>query len=94
MMAVLIGVQCYFIVVLNIGASNWVSDSTYTGYNYKCVLDCEGVNENMFAQVVFAPSEADSGNYAAICETDTDTITIYSKVNNSITIPSIVIMGE
>ena len=77
----------------NVSASSWVSDSTYTDYGYKCELSCSGVTANDFAQVIFAPTEADSGNYATVCQTGSGTVTIYSKVNDSITIPSIVVMG-
>ena len=76
----------------NINASSWVSDSTYTDYGYKCDLTCTGVKSTDFAQVVFAPTQADSGNYATVCQTGTNTVTIYSKVNDSITIPTIVVM--
>lgn len=77
----------------NVSASSWVSDSTYADYGYKCELSCSGVTSSMFAQVVFAPTEADSGNYATVCLTGSGTVTIYSKVNDTITIPSIVVMG-
>ena len=77
----------------NKSASSWVSDSTYTDYGYKCELSCSGVTSSMYAMVNFAPTEADSGNYATVCQTGSGTVTIYSKVNDSITIPSIVVMG-
>lgn len=77
----------------NVVASSWVSDSTYEGYGYKCVLSLAGVTENSFANVIFAPAQADSGDYANICLTGSGTVTIYSKVNDSITIPQIVVMG-
>lgn len=76
----------------NISASSWVADSTYTDYGYKCELSCSGVTANMFAQVIFAPTEVDSGNYATVCLTGNGTVTIYSKINDTITIPSIVVM--
>lgn len=79
--------------ITNISASNWVADNTYTDYGYKCDLSCSGVTANMFAQVIFAPTEADSGNYATVCQTGSRIVTIYSKVNDTITIPSIVVMG-
>lgn len=81
------------LVFTNVSASSWVSDSTYTDYEYKCELSCSGVTANDFAQVIFAPTEADSGNYATVCQTGSGTVTIYSKVNDTITIPSIVVMG-
>lgn len=77
----------------NKSASSWVSDSTYTDYGYKCELSCSGVTSSMYAMVNFAPTEADSGNYATVCLTGNGTVTIYSKVNDTITIPSIVVMG-
>ncbi|MBR2245449.1 MAG: hypothetical protein IJ880_00225 [Bacilli bacterium] len=79
--------------ITNISASNWVADNTYTDYDYKCDLSCPGVTANMFAQVIFAPTEADSGNYATVAQTGNNIITIYSKVNDTITIPNIVVMG-
>lgn len=82
-----------FLTFSNISASTWVSDSTYTGYSYKCVLTCNGVTANDYAQVIFAPTEANSGNYANVCLSGTNSVTIYGKVNTSITIPTIVILG-
>lgn len=79
--------------ITNISASNWVVDDTYTDYGYKCDLSCPGVTANMFAQVIFAPTEADSGNYSTVAQTGNNIITIYSKVNDTITIPNIVVMG-
>lgn len=81
------------LVFTNVSASSWISDSAYTDYGYKCELSCSGVTASMYAMVNFAPTEADSGNYATVCLTGTDTVTIYSKVNDSITIPTIVVMG-
>lgn len=88
-----LGIQSKNLYFTNVGATNWISDSTYNDYGYKCTLDIPGVDSSMFAMVVFAPNEFDSGNYANVCLTDEDTITIYSKVNSSITIPTIVVMG-
>lgn len=75
--------------------SNWVSDSTtYPDYSYKCtIIGLTGVTADMFAIVVFGPTEFDSGNYANVCETGSGSVTIWSKVNSTITIPTIVVMG-
>ena len=80
------------ITFTNKEVSIWVSDSTYSGYGYKAEISCNGVTSSMVANVIFAPTEADSGNYATVCDTDTNTVTIYSKVNTTITIPTIVAM--
>lgn len=81
-------------VLTNISASSWVSDSTYPDFSYKCVLSVSGhsITSTTYADVTFSESDAISGNYAPVCETGTNTITIYGKVNTSITIPSILIV--
>lgn len=76
-------------VYTNVSASTWVSDNTYADYAYKCELNVSGVTANDYAEVVFGVAEATSGDYAPIAETGAGTITIYSKVNTSITIPTI-----
>lgn len=82
----------------NVTASNWYADSTYQKYGYKCIIPIEGVDSSMFAEVVFSLADAMSGNYAPVCQTydgtnlDYGGIYIYGKVNDSITIPSIVVM--
>ena len=73
----------------NVTASNWVVDNTYADYGYKCDLTCQGITANSVVEVMFGMAEATSGNYAPVCETSADTVTIYSKVNTSITIPVI-----
>lgn len=82
-----------FLTFTNVSASSWVADNTYTDYGYKCVLTCNGVTSSDFAYVVFAPTEFDSGNYANVCLTGTNSVTIYSKVTDSITILTIVVIG-
>ena len=75
----------------NVEASTWVADSTYSGYGYKCEISISGVLSTDYASVTFAHSEAISGNYSPICLTSTDKVTIYSKVNTTITISNIII---
>ena len=77
------------IFMSNVSASTWVADSTYTDFGYKCVLSVTGVTADNYADVVFGVTEATSGNYAPVAETGAGTITIYSKVNTAITIPTI-----
>ena len=78
---------------ISVLTTDWIIDDTYANYGFKCVISgLLGVTANSFAQVIFAPTEADSGNYSTVCETGNGTITIYSKVDNAITIPNIVIM--
>lgn len=85
------------IYVTNVSASSWTQQGTptYSGYPYRCALssgNLANVTSSMYAEVVFAPTEALSGNYAPVCQTYDGGVYIYSKVNTSITIPSIVVM--
>lgn len=75
----------------NITASAWVSDTTYAEFPYRCDIACSGVTADMYAEVAFALEQAVSGNYAPICETKADVVSVWSKENTSITVPVIVI---
>lgn len=83
-----------FLFFTNVSASSWVVDNTYQDYGYKCELTCNGVTSSDYAQVIFGPTQATNGNYANLCLTGTDSVTIYSKVNTAITIPTIFIIGS
>ena len=72
-------------------ASSWSADSTYTGYGYRCAIALTGVVASDVAEVIFGMTEASSGNYAPICDTYAGGVYIYSKVNTSITIPTIIV---
>ena len=78
----------------NVEANNWVADTTYSDYGYKCELTLSGVASTDYASVVFAHDQAISGNYSPICFTSTDKVTIYSKVNTSIIISNIIICSN
>lgn len=73
----------------NVEASNWMDSTEYLEYPYQCDLVCEGVRPEYYPEVVFGANESASGNYAALCESLTDAVRIYSKVNASIIIPTI-----
>lgn len=77
-----------------VAINDWVSDSTYTDYPYKANIAVSGVTSSMYAEVIFNPDDAASGNFATICYTGTDIITIYanSVPDSAINIPNIVIM--
>lgn len=72
-------------------ASSWVADTLYTNYGYKCELTFSGVDATDIAEVTFGHTEAISGNYSPVCLTSTNKVTIYAKVNTTITIPTILI---
>ena len=76
----------------NITVSTWVSDTTYADYPYKGTITLTGVTSSMIAEVIFNVTDAESGNYAPICETFDGGVYIYSKVNSAITIPTILVV--
>jgi hypothetical protein len=75
----------------NLTAADWVADSTYADYGYRCDVACAGVTTDDFAEVVFDLAESTSGNYAPICETKDGAVSIWSKVADTIIIPTIII---
>lgn len=81
--------QDKLLIFSSVVASNWVSDNTYSNYPYACSLLCSGITSNSVVDVIFGMTEATSGDYAPICETLTDTVKIYAKVSDTITIPTI-----
>ena len=76
----------------NITVNNWVSDTTYANYPYKATITAYDVTPSMVAEVIYSVADAESGNYASVCETFTNGIYIYSKVNTQITIPTILVV--
>ena len=76
----------------NITVSTWVIDTTYTDYSYKGTITLTGVTPSMVAEIVYNVADAESGNYAPICETFDGGVYIYSKVNSAITIPTILVV--
>lgn len=87
--SILAGKENTHLIFTNVTASNWVSDNTYSDYAYKCELTCQGITANSVVEVIFDVDEATSGDYAPVCLSGANTVTIYSKVNDSITIPVI-----
>lgn len=73
----------------SIASEDWTADTTYTDYGYKCDITCAGVTASMLPTVMFAHAEAISGNYSPIAVAGTGIVTVYSKVNTAITIPTI-----
>ena len=75
----------------NTSVSTWVADNTYTGYGYKASITLSGVTADMIPQVIFGADEATSGNYLPIAESYAGGIYIWSKVDDTITIPTITV---
>lgn len=80
------------IILENLQISNWVEDSTYTSFGYKADITINNLKETDLCEVIFSQDDAASGNYAQVNSSTTNTLTIYSKVNTEITIPTIIVL--
>lgn len=69
----------------------WVADNTHQGYGYKGTIYLPGTTTSMRADVNFSAAQAASGDYIQSAETIADGVVVYSKVNTSIVIPSVVV---
>ena len=77
------------LIFSNMTATGWVADNTYTDFQFRCDIPCQGVTEDYFSEVVFNIAEAMGGEYAPISITGDGIVSIFSSVNNTITIPTI-----
>lgn len=74
-----------------VAASDWVASTEFEDFAYEAkIILSDFVNFSSIPQVVFGLTEATSGNYAPICKAGDKGVYIYSKVNTSITLPTIV----
>ena len=78
------------IVTTSVSSGTWSADSTYSGYGYRASVAITGVTTDFVPTVTYGFTEATSGNYAPVAESYSGGVYLYSKVNTSITIPSIV----
>lgn len=76
----------------NTTVNNWESDATYADYPYKATVAATDVTSSMVAEVIYSVADATSGNYAPVCETFDGGVYIYSKVNTTITIPTVLVV--
>lgn len=75
----------------NMTAASWVSDTTQAGFSYRCDIACSGVTSEMYPEVVLYNDDATSGEYAPVSESKDGYVSIWSKKNVSVTIPTIII---
>lgn len=67
--------------------SSWAATSSgdsdyFEQYPYRGTINCSGTTADHIPLVVFSPSDADSGNYAAVANTAANTVYIYGMYNN------------
>lgn len=76
---------------MTVAASDWVASTEFADFPYEAkIILSDFVNFSSIPQVVFGLTEATSGNYAPICKAGDKGVYIYSKVNTSITLPTVV----
>lgn len=76
---------------MTVAASDWVASTEFEDFAYEAKIALSDfVNFSSIPQVVFGLTEATSGNYAPICKAGDKGVYIYSKVNTSITLPTVV----
>lgn len=76
----------------NIEVSNWESDNTYQDYPYSAnIILNNDVESDMLYNIIYSQTDYVSGNYSEVATLYNGSITIYSKVNTTITIPAIII---
>lgn len=77
------------IKMTGVPATTWTASEQFENYDFECNITAAGVTVNDIATVIFDSVEADSGNYARVNITDTNSIRIFSKVDTAITIRTI-----
>lgn len=80
---------------VQVAASAWVADDTYSDYDYKAVITTANVTANMCPDVVFAPDDVEDGNFAPVAVPGAGSVTIFAKEAPSaaITIPTIIVFA-
>lgn len=75
--------------------TDWVADTTYAEFPFKADIPCTGVTSAMYASLAFAYAQATSGDFAPVCDTGTDKVTIYAAAIpvSSFTIPVIEVLA-
>ena len=90
-----IGAQERFLCGRNktIATSAWASDTTYADYPYRASVALPPITAVSFAEIVFSPADATSGNFAPVCDTYNGGIYVYAKAvpDAAITIPTIIV---
>ena len=69
--------------------SIWAASTAYAGYGFQAQIDIDDLSEFDSVNVVFGLLDAISGNYAPAIEIYEGYILVFSKVNTTITIPTI-----
>ena len=79
----------YTYKIENKEVSTWAASTAYTGFGYQAQINIADLSEFDSVNVVFGLLDAISGNYAPAIEIYSGYILVFSKVNTTITIPTI-----
>lgn len=81
---------------ITVAASAFSSNNTYSDFPYLASIPLAGVTSGMFPEVVFAPADAISGNFAPVAACYNGGVYIYSAEQPAatITIPTIICWRE
>ena len=60
-------------------SGSFLSDTTFEDYPYKSDITLIGVTESDYANVIFSLSDVQSKNYAPVCITGENIVSIYAK---------------
>jgi len=69
--------------------STWAASTKYVNFAFQAQINIADLSESDFVNVVFGVDDAISGNYAPAIEIYSGYILVFSKVNTTITIPTI-----
>lgn len=81
--------QDQLLLLQNVTVSNWVADTTYADFPYKASIFNDKIKSSTVMYVIFNLTDATSGIYCPVCNTEDGVLYIYSKNSNSVTIPTI-----
>lgn len=78
---------------ISVDVDDFEADATYAGYPYRVDQALAGVTASMMPEVIFAPVEAVSGNYAPVAVCGSGIVSIYAAVvpEEDFTIPAIIV---
>ena len=77
---------------VSVPVESFSEDGTYADYPYKAEIALLGINEEVIADVIFGPKEADEGRFAAVTKTEQGKVILYANAvpDEAILIPAIV----
>lgn len=74
---------------VEIQAADWDAVTGIDGYSYSADITVQGAEAGDVSIVTFNIADADSGNFASVCDTDDGFVTIYAKQAQDVTIPTV-----